>query len=66
MDETPHQIHAHTDVTLAVLQLDFTFAAIKGAAALQKHAPLVQPSQLLHLGIKPVLVSSHAEIDAAV
>lgn len=48
-----------------LLQLDFTLAAIKGAAALQKSAPLVQSSQLLHLGIKTVAVSSHADIDAA-
>jgi hypothetical protein len=47
------------------LQLDFTISAMKKAAALQNNASLLQSSQLLHLGIKLVPISSHADVDAA-
>jgi hypothetical protein len=46
--------------------LDFTITAMNKAAALQKNASLLQPSQLVHLGIKLVPISSHADVDAAV
>jgi hypothetical protein len=38
---------------------------MKKAAALQNNASLLQSSQLLHLGIKLVPISSHADVDAA-
>ena len=47
-------------------QMDFTISAIKEAALLQTNVSLVHTSQLLKLGIKTVLIRSHADIDTAI
>jgi hypothetical protein len=46
--------------------MDFTISAIKEAALLQTNVSLVHTSQLLKLGIKTVLIRSHADIDTAI